>query len=482
MHITLHRVYLPLILVAISLWASRVHATVTNQDFIGTFDGSITSTFTCFDPNESGTKNGNWTVTSTNLNGNNYDFTGSNNATLDGSTTLFDGTATISGNTASSSGNLFFSDGIVFGNFTSTVTFSDSNNFTAMVSGAFNSPGGGCLFSSSITASRVTGDEIINPDIAPSNTLTDEVILNTQITTITTDLNSRINAALRGTGRGVKRTANGLFYDAQSSGLNAGDGLGAYGAWASYSYSDYENDFTFTAFDGDTHTVFAGFDIAPWENTLFGIAVGYEFTDIDTTFNGGNQETDGFTIAPYFGAILSDIWSIDFSFGYSNLDTDQYRIDPALGTVITSSPDSERWFGSLNLNALITRGNWIIGGRMGTLYANSDQDTFTESSGTVIASSERELGQWNLGADVAYSYGNFEPYARASYQHDFNQTEITLIGVNRQPSDDHDDVLVGAGIRYFNSNNISGSIEWYKRIFRNDFDEDVFSISIRADF
>ena len=328
---------------------------------------------------------------------------------------------------------------------------------------------------------RLTSDLIVNPAIAPSTALTDQAVLNTQVTTITSDLNARISSALRGTGPGAQRTANGLMFKGES-GLNAGDGAIGYGAWISYAYSDYENDFSFTAFDGDTHSVLAGFDIAPWENTLFGIAVGYESTDIDTTFNGGNQETDGYTIAPYFGALLTDTWSVDFSFGYSNLDTDQFRIAPGIGTVVTSSPDADRWFGSFNLNGLTTYGNWIIGGRMGTLYAQTDQDAFTESSGTVIAASKTELGQWNLGADVAYSYGEWEPYARASYQRDWNQTEVTLIGVNRQPSNDDDDVLVGAGIRYFGAKGISGNFEWIKRLGRNDFDEDTFAISIRAEF
>ncbi len=136
--------------------------------------------------------------------------------------------------------------------------------------------------------------------------------------------------------------------------MNAGDNAVLYGAWTSYSYSDFENDFSRTRYDGDRHTVMAGVDISPWERTLFGVAIGWEDSNYDTDFNLGEQDTDGFTIFPYFGGLLTDTWSVDFGIGYSNLDTDQFRTDPTTNTIITSSPDTDRWFGMLNLNGLTT--------------------------------------------------------------------------------------------------------------------------------
>jgi len=142
---------------------------------------------------------------------------------------------------------------------------------------------------------------------------------------------------------------NGLMLGG-TTGMNAGDNAVLYGAWTSYSYSDFENNFSRTRYDGTRHTVMAGVDVSPWERTLFGVAIGWEDSDIDTDFNLGEQETDGFTIFPYFGGLLTDTWSVDFGFGYSSLDTDQFRTDPTTGAIITSSPDANRWFGMLNLN------------------------------------------------------------------------------------------------------------------------------------
>jgi len=267
--------------------------------------------------------------------------------------------------------------------------------------------------------------------------------------------------------------------------LNAGDSTASdllFGAWASYSYSDFENNFVTTAFDGERHGFLVGADLVLGEKTILGIAVGYEDNDIDTTFNRGNQETEGISFIPYFGYLLDDTWSVDGAFGYSNMETDQFRTAPGTTTRINSFTDADRWFGALNLNGFTNYDNWLFTGRFGILYANHDQDSFVESDGTLIANLVSELGQINIGGDVAYSYGEFEPFARVTYEYDWTLTEIGVLGGGPQPSFDKDDVLIGAGVRYFGTNNISGNLEWNKRLGRDDYDEDSFSITIRADF
>ena len=265
------------------------------------------------------------------------------------------------------------------------------------------------------------------------------------------------------------------------TGMNAGDNAYLMGAWASYSYTDFENNFIATAFDGTRHGGLGGVDISPWDSVLLGLAVGYEDNNIDTDFNRGEQETDGFTIAPYFGYVFTDTWSVDFSFGYSSLDTDQFRTLPGTTTRVTSSPDHDRWFGMLNLNGLTVYGNWIIGGKIGLLYASDTQDAFIESDGTTVAEFESELGQWNIGADVAYSFEQFEPFARVQYENDFSQTVIEVIG-SPQPSLDDDDVLLGFGVRYFGMNNLTGNLEFTTRQGREDYDEYDITATLRYEW
>ena len=367
---------------------------------------------------------------------------------------------------------------------TTTVTFSGTLSGNALtlsgtwVDQGYPSTPGTCTGTFSGTLIR-GGSAVITP-LTPSSVLTAPMLLNTQVKAISGDLNARIGDVLRGTAIGPRKTASGFMWGGQS-GLNAGDGIANYGVWGSYSYSDFENDFASTAFDGHRHNLLGGFDIAPWEKTVFGVAVGYENSDIDTGFNQGNQEADGYTIAAYAGYLLSETWSIDASVGYSNIDSDQFRTDPGTGARITSSPSSDRWFGTLNLNGFKRWENWLIGARIGLLRARNVQESFFESNGTSISEFSSKLGQWSIGGDIAYSLDKFEPFVRLTYENDFSMQKLKT-ATGPQPSNDNDNFLFGAGLRYFGTNGLTGNLEWNKRLGRDDFDEDTITATLRKDF
>ena len=232
------------------------------------------------------------------------------------------------------------------------------------------------------TAGGVSGVQLVDPAITAGSVITTPQTLKSTVGAITSDLQQRINdifrtiklARQRGGAEGfpgrippggvppdqrkkkqdkdneegddsqaslpVQRTQTGFMINTLT-GMNAGDTGALMGAWASYSYLDFNNDFAATSFDGQRHGGLAGLDIAPREDLLLGLSVGYEDTDIDTNFNRGNQQTDGFTVAPYLGYLLTDTWSVSASFGYSSLNTDQFRIVPGTATRVTSSPDHD---------------------------------------------------------------------------------------------------------------------------------------------
>jgi Autotransporter beta-domain len=316
---------------------------------------------------------------------------------------------------------------------------------------------------------------------SPSSAVTESVLFNTQIQSTVNDISSRVAGAV-----GAMRTSlRPRFTDNQfklegMTGQNAGDGVGMpYGVWGNYSYTDYENDLSSTAFDGSSHGFLGGIDFGIREGTILGVAFGYESSDIDTGFNGGNQDTDSFTIAPYFGAILDDILSVDFNIGYSRVEYDQYRTSGAAR--VTSSPEADRWFGAFNLNAITFIDNWILGGRVGFLYASSTIDRYTESNGTVVADSRTKVSTANIAGDVSYIFGNFEPFLNLAYQYDLRQEKIS-VATGPQPSNDRDDILLAAGVRYFEKSGVSGNFEYSKRLLRDDFDEDRLSLTVRIDF
>ncbi|MDZ7737049.1 MAG: hypothetical protein U5P41_13845 [Gammaproteobacteria bacterium] len=59
------------------------------------------------------------------------------------------------------------------------------------------------------------------------------------------------------------------------------------------------------------------------------------------------------------------------------------------------------------------------------------------------------LSQLQIGGDVAYSLGQFEPFTRLTYEYDVAVTEITVVGGWPQPSHDRDGSVFGLGVRYF---------------------------------
>lgn len=448
-------------------------------DINGTFSGQLSGSETCENPDNNGPISVNVTLAFS-QSGNSFTATGTavesdggsaelklknGNINSNGSySAVLEGTTTDNGDQLSGSASGTLSDSSLSVDITYSLSGSDF-----------------CSGNLQGTLTRTGGDLIINPTETPSSTITNTILNTIQVQAVTSDLSARTGDVLRGRGLGVRRTTTGLMFES-ISGRNAGDGPVSFGLWSSYSYSDFDNDLSSTALDGTRHSLLAGIDFSPWEQTLFGLAVGYETSDVDTRFNNGNQQSDGFTVAPYFGALISNVWSVDGSVGYSRVDVDQFRTDPATGARITSSPSSDRWFATFNINAFKAYRQWLFGGQIGYLWTRNTQESFTESNGVDRAEILNRLGQWHVSGDVAYSLGQFEPFARVTYERDFSMTEITVVGGGPQPSNDRDGIVLGLGVRYFSSGNISGNFEWNKRLERDNFDEDMLMATIRGEF
>jgi len=452
------------------------YSTLANAavDVTGTFSGSITHTTTvCIAPANGETKTEAATMTFT-QSGTSYSGSGTVGAN---SITSITGSISAAGSVTGSSftivdtvgGTASFS-GTLSGN---TVTFSG----TWVDNGYSSSTAGTCT--GTFTGTLTRGSSIISA-ASPSSTATAPMLLSTQINAVTTAIGARVGDALRGVVSGPRKIASGFMWEAQS-GLNAGDEIKSYGVWGSYSYSDFKNSFSSTALKGDRHNLLAGVDISPWEKSVLGVAVGYDRSDVDTTFNQGNQISTGRTLSVYAGYVLDKTWGIDASTGYSSVDNSQFRTDSGTALRVTSSPSGSRSFVSVNLNAITYRENWVFGARTGLLYARSLQNSFTESNGTAISQATTRLGQFNIGGDVAYSLSKCEPFVKLVYEKDFSMQKIQT-ATNPQPSNDSDDYLFGVGIRYFGSKGMSGNLEFNKRLLRTNFNENTLTATLRMDF
>ena len=285
-----------------------------------------------------------------------------------------------------------------------------------------------------------------------------------------------------------------------SAGLAAGDGGAGsvFALWGSYTYSDFDSDFaaqgTSLAYDAHAHNALGGFDRLFSQRFLLGLAFGYQSVDADTDFNGGGQENDGFTIAPYAAVLLSDVFSLDVSGGYSPLDYDQDRISPTDGSETRAEFDADRWFVASNLNALLMRGNWVFGARIGYVHTDEEQDGYTETGSAASAAANTlrtvskrdiDLSQLVAGGDIGYALGAFEPYVMVAYHNDLSRDDGESAGglpaaFTSVQADDDDEVQLNFGVRYYTPWGLTTTLEYSRVEGRQDFDSDSVMLTVRA--
>jgi len=322
--------------------------------------------------------------------------------------------------------------------------------------------------------------ESVCPARHPGSATTGQRALTDSISVISVGISKAIAMALRpksllGGGR-----ANTDSY--RTAGLSAGDYFYNWSGWVSYARTHTENTRFVSQYDSNLDSALAGFDTTPKENLIVGLAVGYENNDIDTTFSGGEQQIDGFTIAPYAGYLFHPNASLDLSAGYSSLDIDQFRRFGA--SIIDGDTDSDRWFISGNLNAFTRVNDFAFSGRVGVIYAEDDIDAIVETGGAdafTSPSTTVEFGQIQVGGEVAYSVAPLEPYASVFYEYDFEYEKL-ILDDPRPAANDRSDVRFGLGARYFSDNGFSANLEWNIIAGRDEIGSHTLSLTGRLDF
>lgn len=218
---------------------------------------------------------------------------------------------------------------------------------------------------------------------------------------------------------------------------------------------------------------------------LVGLSLGYEDTDLDTTFNRGNLDGQGLIVAPYASFDLKKGFSVDASLGYARVEYDQDRLDSQTNVKITANGvDANRYFGTLNLNASKKVKKANVGGSLGVLYSHEKRDSFTETGTaglTATSSQSTKVGQARFGVNAGVNLGKFNPYAKITGVYDFTKTNISVGASQATPSQDDfgADFTVGVNLR---AKNITGTIEGYTSQFREDWTEYGGTLRLRVDF
>lgn len=255
-------------------------------------------------------------------------------------------------------------------------------------------------------------------------------------------------------------------------GLSGGSEELGVGMWLNAGYSRIDYNRAASEFKGDVWTGMGGVDYKVTSKLLAGVAVGYEYVDLDTTFNRGEFEGKGWTVAPYGLYRFTDNYSVDLSVGYSWIDYSMFRLDPVVSTRINGDTNGERYFGIANLNGNWAQDAWRFGSRLGVMYSTEEKDAYTESNGVQQDSITTRYFQGNVGGQVGYHLGIAEPYARGTYRYEFQNGN----------SPDDDDFLVGLGSYFYIGEVAIGGIEVSTPLGREDLNQYNVNANIRFKF
>ncbi len=259
------------------------------------------------------------------------------------------------------------------------------------------------------------------------------------------------------------------------TGLAAGDQLSKISLWVNAGYNNWDVDDDRADSDGDLSTLIFGVDYRLAEPVVLGVSLVYENSDIDTDYNHGQLDQDGFTIAPYLGVVLNNYFTFAATVGYAWLDTDQQR-EKGFGHDIESSLDSTRFFGSVHIDGFYSFNHLNLTGILGCLYSQERQDSFTEDDGNRVGSNDVDLGQFSIGAEISYSFAVIEPYFAMSFLYDFQYEDINDV--------DYDDtaIEINPGVRFYLDNGFSADIQGGVVLGRSDYDEYSVTANLRYEF
>jgi len=259
------------------------------------------------------------------------------------------------------------------------------------------------------------------------------------------------------------------------TGLAAGDQLSKFSLWGNAGYNNWDIDDDRMESDGYLSSLIIGADYRLAEPLIFGISLVYEYSDIDTDYNHGQLDQDGFTIAPYVGVVLNDYFTLAATVGYAWLDTDQQR-EKGFGHDVESSLDSTRFFGSVHVDGFYNFNHLNLTGILGCLYSQERQDSFTEDDGNRVGSNNIDLGQLSIGAEISYSFTVMEPYFSTTFLYDFQYEDINEV--------DYDDtaIEINPGIRFYFENGFRADIQGGVVLGRSDYDEYSVTANLHYEF
>jgi outer membrane autotransporter protein len=244
--------------------------------------------------------------------------------------------------------------------------------------------------------------------------------------------------------------------DYGSSGGSAGDDINPsrWGVFISANGSTGDRDATSRAsgFDFDGYGITAGVDYRLTDDVILGVAGGYENTDATIKQNGGNLDSDTYSVSLYGTYYPTQAVYVDGLVGFGRSDIDQNRrinysiAGETAGTTTTvdqnatSNTDGDQFFATLSTGYDFYRQGFTFGPNVRLQFRQIDVDGYKESmsnptaagnglgmevDGQTVISLTSVLGMQASYA-LSTSWGVLVPQGRAEWVHEFRNDPAVI--------------------------------------------------------
>ena len=274
-----------------------------------------------------------------------------------------------------------------------------------------------------------------------------------------------------------------------------------------------------SGFNADNYGVTGGADYRFTDQTVLGVAFGYNTVTADLKANGGKLDTDGYTVSAYGSYMPTQRAYVNAVFGYTWNNHDQNRAvaytitNPAhagTGTVnqqALSKTDSREYNFNLEAGYDFYANDWTLTPYARFDYANTEIDGYSEhmsnpaanGSGLAVAMDSQNTTSvtttfgGRVSRTIETSWGYLYPQAGAEYVHEFDNDNKDITGhfvddttqtVFRLPTDktDRDYGDVTAGLTADFRNGWSGHFTYQGLVGYRNLMVHAFEVGLRLDF
>jgi outer membrane autotransporter protein len=281
----------------------------------------------------------------------------------------------------------------------------------------------------------------------------------------------------------------------------------------SISLGDKDRTDNVEGFDFTTKGITIGADYRFTDRLVAGLAAGYVTTDTDLDSNGGDLDTDGYSLSLYGTFYRDEGLYLDGILTYGRNDYDQrrriiYNIDEvSVNQTAKSSFDGHQWSAALGGGYSFNRGALNFGPTLRLEYVKADVDGYQER----MSDPEADGGGWaarigdqeaksftsQLGGEVSYamsqSWGVLIPQAHFEWVHEFKDGDEVVTGFFVQdpsqttfaldtdsPDSNYFNLRLGVSAQFAKGR--SGYFYYRKLLGYDNIDVNAFSAGLRLEF